>query len=293
MMRTSPFTPSDRRALLMLTVILSLIIGATWWRTSCRKETRSEKVPIDSAEQVNRFWSDVKKSKKHRQEKVHSVSQPFTFDPNTADSATLQRLGLPFWIAGRICHYRNAGGRFHSAEDLHKIYGLSEADYRRLRPYVHITPQKTVRPTEVSQHDTSIRHYTMKFNKPTKVDVNKADSLTLIRIPGIGPYFAHRIMRYGKLLGGYTDVAQLEEINNFPADALQWFNVGSTSIHKINVNTAAFKEMLRHPYINYEQVKAIMNHRRKFGQLHSLKELSNYETFTTADLQRLSPYVTF
>ena len=54
-----------------------------------------------------------------------------------------------------------------------------------------------------------------------------------------------------------------------------------------------FRQLLRHPYLNYEQVKAIFQYRQKFGPLHSLQELRNYEVFTPEDFIRLAPYVSF
>lgn len=293
MFRPPLFTPSDRRALTVLTVVLALIVGGVWWWTSYRRGARPQAVPIDSTEQVNRFWTDVDRRQKLRAAKYHRAPRLFAFDPNSADSATLAALGLPRHIAGRICRYRKAGGRFRHTEDLLKIYGMSKTDYLRLKPYVRIGSLLSERRATKPVADTPYHHPVIKFKHPVKVDANKADSLTLIRIPGIGPYYARRIKRYGELLGGYVDVAQLKEINGFPDDALQWFKVESAEIRKINVNTASFKELLRHPYLNYEQVKAIMNHRRKAGALRSLQELSNNEAFTAADLRRLSPYAAF
>jgi DNA uptake protein ComE-like DNA-binding protein len=293
MFRPPLFSNSDRRALLAVTIVLTLLVGGAWWWSARHKGSRPAAVSVDSAEQVNRFWTDVQQADSMRLQKSRSAPQLFAFDPNRADSATMVSLGLPRYVAGRICRYRKAGGRFRWTEDLRKIYGLSEADYRRLEPYVHIASPAAGVSAATAGRDTSERHRSEKFSRPVQVDLNTADSLTLIRIPGIGPYFAHRIRRYGNLLGGYVDVAQLSEIRGFPADALQWFSAGSGHVRKLNVNTATFKELLRHPYLNYEQVKAIVNHRRKQGALRSLQELSNNEAFSAADLKRLAPYVDF
>ena len=67
--------------------------------------------------------------------------ESFPFDPNTADSTTLLRLGFKPWQAKAICNYRRKGGRWRSAEDCKRIYGFSEADYQRLKPYIRISPE--------------------------------------------------------------------------------------------------------------------------------------------------------
>ncbi|MCU9611836.1 helix-hairpin-helix domain-containing protein, partial [Escherichia coli] len=48
------------------------------------------------------------------------------------------RLGLPLNLANRICNYREKGGQFRKPEDFQKIYGLSVADFERLRPFISI-----------------------------------------------------------------------------------------------------------------------------------------------------------
>lgn len=60
------------------------------------------------------------------------------FNPNTADSARLVRLGLPSFVAANIVKYRRAGGKFRRQSDLARIYGMSQDDYRRIAPYIDI-----------------------------------------------------------------------------------------------------------------------------------------------------------
>ena len=50
---------------------------------------------------------------------------------------------------------------------------------------------------------------------------------------------------------------------------------------------------MRHPYLSYEQTRAIVNHVRKYGPIRQLGELRAYDLFTEADLQRLAPYLSF
>lgn len=44
------------------------------------------------------------------------------------------------------------------------------------------------------------------------VDINKADSIALLEVKGIGPVLAGRIVKYRNLLGGYVAVEQLKEV---------------------------------------------------------------------------------
>lgn len=297
-MRRAPlFTPSDRRALLTLFAILTVLLVAFWFVSSRPQSSDVAAEPIDSVGFVDSMrrldeshwngWADRRRRAK-----------PFPFNPNTADSATFVRLGLPTWISGRICHYRNAGGRFRRKEDLLKIYGLSRQDYAMLEPYIRISASEN---RHALSYDSSRRSastfdttdYPRKFRQKTMVDLNRADSVTLMRVPGIGAYFANRILRYRDRLGGYVSASQLCEIKNFPKETVSWFTAEGKPTEKIRINSLPFRELLRHPYLNFEQTKAICNYRAKFGVIRNLKELSNSEAFTPEDLSRLEPYVRF
>ncbi len=62
----------------------------------------------------------------------------FSFDPNQASLADLQRLGLGPKVAQTILNYRKKGGQFKKATDFQKIYTVTAADYERLKEYITI-----------------------------------------------------------------------------------------------------------------------------------------------------------
>ena len=71
-------------------------------------------------------------------ESQHTVEE-FPFDPNTADSSQLLRLGLQPWQVRNIYRYRAKGGIYRKKEDFARLYGLTVKDYRRLEPYIRIS----------------------------------------------------------------------------------------------------------------------------------------------------------
>ena len=111
-------------------------------------------------------------------------------------------------------------------------------------------------------------------------------------MPGIGSYFARRIAQYRKRLGGYASVSQLREIDDFPEDALPYFQL-SGKIKKLPINRLSLQQLKRHPYINYYQAKAICDYRRLHGPLHSLNDLKLLPDFSDTDFRRLAPYLDF
>lgn len=63
----------------------------------------------------------------------------FAFNPNTADSTTLSRLGLSHRVINNLMRYRQKGGYFRKPDDLSKIYGLSEEKFLELKPYISLS----------------------------------------------------------------------------------------------------------------------------------------------------------
>ena len=62
----------------------------------------------------------------------------FGFNPNTASLDKLTQLGLSSRTATTLIHYRERGGIFRRAEDLRKVYGITAANYDRLKDYIQL-----------------------------------------------------------------------------------------------------------------------------------------------------------
>ena len=243
--------------------------------------------------EVHRFMREVKTGV----QRTDRLADLRPFDPNRVDSATLASYGLPPAVAGRVVRYRQAGGRFRCEADLARIYGMRDTDYERLRPYLRFGPQKAERRYSMRKSFPDKQKGTLakrrKLASGEFVELNAADSAALCRVPGIGPVRARAIIRYGNRLGGYVSVNQLGEVYGIPDSSLCWFKVEPVVRTPLYLNRASFKELLRHPYLSYEQVQTIIRHRQKFGPLDRLEQLSLYEVFTERDLARLAPYVHF
>ncbi|MCX6223685.1 MAG: helix-hairpin-helix domain-containing protein [Bacteroidia bacterium] len=113
--------------------------------------------------------------------------------------------------------------------------------------------------------------------KPKILEINSADSIALDELPGIGPAFARRIIKYREKLGGFAYPEQLKEVYGMDSARLAGFikliSIDTSRIRKMDINKATFKELLAHPYLEYEQVKAIARFRDKKGLLVSTGEL--------------------
>lgn len=224
--------------------------------------------------------------------------ETFEFDPNTADSTQLLRLGLQPWQVRNIYKYRAKGGRYHRPEDFSKLYGLTKGDYDRLLPFIKIADEyklmSDIPQVKVAKNDTVAKGlYQEKLKEGETVDLNKADTTLLKKVPGIGSYYARRIVEYRKRLGGFVSVGQLSELKDFPEGLERWFVVSSIELEPIYINKLSIDALRRHPYLNFYQAKVIVEHRRKYGPIKKLQSLSLYEEFSSSDLERLQQYVNY
>ena len=89
--------------------------------------------------------------------------------------------------AQAIDNYRTKGGRFRRKADFARSFVVADSVFRRLERFIDIP----------------------------KVDLNRADSAALDALPGIGPWFAARIVSYRAELGGYSYPEQLMDIYRF------------------------------------------------------------------------------
>lgn len=141
---------------------------------------------------------------------------------------------------------------------------------------------------------------TLKFGTPILMELNTIDSATLTKIPGIGAKTAATIIRYREQLGGFASPYQIAEKLQWDGAkermdewCTQWLKADSKLIRKLNVNTADFKQILRHPYISYEQTKALVSYRDKHKRIEGFDALEMIEEFSEDDIERLKMYLEF
>ena len=105
----------------------------------------------------------------------------------------------------------------------------------------------------------------------TNVHINSADTLELQSLPGIGSFFAKNIVSYREKLGGFIETNQLLEVYAFDSARLEMIEsyliIDTIETRKIKINHDDFKTILRHPYIEYEDVKKIVKYRESKGMI--------------------------
>ncbi len=297
---------NDRRVAIAAVCVGVLALVGIWiggenppTSTQGDEETRDSSYSRES-----RFSSGSRDSSNSYYAVEGRAAERFPFDPNTADSTQLLRLGLQPWQVKNIYKYRAKGGIYRQKEDFAKLYGLTVKQYRELEPYIQISsdyqPAATLVETRESRdsrnssdtRDSSLR-YPVKIKENEHVVLNTADTTQLRTVPGIGTYYAKEIVRHGQWLGGYVSVDQLDEIEGFPQESKKYFVIQGASPKKLNVNKLDLQQLRKHPYINYYQAKTILDYRRLHGKITSLDDLRLSKDFPPEAIRRLEPYVEF
>lgn len=189
----------------------------------------------------------------------------FRFNPNVVSVNDLRRLGFSLKQAESIDNYRKKGGKFRRKEDFAKSYVVADSVYRRLEKYIDIP----------------------------LLDINRADSAEFDALPGIGGYFAAKMVEYRSRLGGYSCKEQLMEIYHLDNEKYSRFSdlitVGES--RPFRLWTMPADSLKLHPYIrNWKTANAIVlyrdNNPRELWTVEGLRKAGILDDAAAARLSR-------
>lgn len=238
----------------------------------------------------------ISKARAHQPLKEAIKAEYFMFDPNMLDEKSWRKLGLSDKQIKVIYKYESKGGKFNSKEDLKKMYSISAEQYLKLEPYIRI-----VNPPSFEKKSRKISFINAAREKQNTevvmVEINSADSAMLTAIRGIGPAFASRIIRYRNRLGGFYKKEQLKEVYGLDSAKFQQISdqivLNSKLISRIDLNSATFEQLKKHPYLTYKQMNAILQYRRQHGPFGSIDELNKVALLNEEIIRKIEPYISF
>ena len=213
------------------------------------------------------------------------------FDPNIAGKSKLRELGINEKTTNTLLRYREKGGVFYKKEDLRKIYGLSDSLYNILAPYIQIS---VVKRESRSQKET-VKVWNEIKEKAPLIELNQVDSVGLLPLPGIGPVYAGRIVKYRNLLGGFYSGEQLKEVYGLSSETFEKIYelicLDTSFIKKIDLNEVSAKQLKMHPYLNTYQAEAILYFRDYHGRFESVSELLQNKLLPAEDFEKAKHYL--
>jgi len=278
---TIPLKKSDRRILLILSFIylifqwLAIILPGEKPFTLQQHLTQSQL--LDTLPQSHKSTRTGIEAAPNKEEKASQGSyKALNYNISLMEVSDWTTLGFSEFAARNIIKYRNSGGRISNADDLSGIYGIDTLLVAKLNNRF--------------QYDSAHR----KVASTAPININTADSLTLVRLYGIGPVLSSRIIRYRTRLGGFVDTLQLLEV--YGVDSLIFRNNKDLiycdgPVRKIPVNHWPADSLARHYYIDWKLARHIVAYRRQHGAFDSTEEFADMHSLTDSIFKKISPYL--
>jgi competence protein ComEA len=308
------FNRNEQRGLIILLGLLLLSVSVNLFLPKIFPDKEYDISPFQK--EVAAFMTSVEKldsskiikpqkfSGNYSEDKIADLSpfkaSPFYFDPNKLEEQQWVKMGMNEKIIRNILHYREKGGNFRDKTGFEKIYGMNDSIFAILEPYIRFEDKEI--PTSssfIDYHDKDSARPANQFTKhqPDTViaELNSVDSVSLLSLDGIGPYYAGKIIRYRDRLGGFTCTEQLMEIKGMDSTRYDQFKgqvtVSPQLIRKINLNTVTFKELLKHPYFEYYLVKEIFNYKDGIRAYDSVEQLRKLPVMYEELYGKIAPYL--
>ncbi len=155
----------------------------------------------------------------------------------------------------------------------------------------------TVIKTVETKAESEQKQVRSAYIKRKPLDLNSCDSASLVALPGIGPVLSVRIIKYRNILGGFVAVSQLKEVYGLPEETYIIISplvyADSLSIRKIRINTAEYKDLIRHPYFQRNEVAAILKYRELKGEISDIKVMIENNLISEETASRIRIYLDF
>lgn len=261
---------------------------------------QSPTIPIEENKQLKNsniagFDSSPVMGQGAQSDKINS-NHRFVFNPNTVTEEDAQKLGFSKKLSTTLINFRNKGGKFFKPEDLKKLYGFAPKLYEELENYILIPNTKKEYKRDSSFVNKPRSYEKKTFTKKELVELNTADSLSIVYLKGIGPGFTKRIIKYRSMLGGFHSVNQLKDVYGMN-DSLfltlsSQIKLDPTALVKIPINAIDFNSLRKHPYFNFQSAQAIVNMRLKHGKLTE-SDIKGLGIFNEEKLSLVLPYLSY
>lgn len=245
------------------------------------------KKPLIKVETKTNYSKSKENKKKYSKKKKKLVyrSPKGKFDPNEYTHEDWMYLGLSEKQTNVIMRFLNH--KIYTNEALKKIYVLPDTVY-------HLIKDSTVYPAHIfDEKETFVKKKSPSIN--TILELNTIDSLELISINGIGPFYASQIINYRNKLGGFYKREQLMEIWKMKEETYQILMesliIDTSTLQKIHLNTVSFEKLKNHPYLSYSQANSIVKMRTQLGRFDSISSIKKSKLINDDTFLRVRPYL--
>lgn len=245
---------------------------------------KKPRIKVETKTNNSKSKENKKKYSKKKKKLVYR-SPKGKFDPNEYTHEDWMYLGLSEKQTNVIMRFLNH--KIYTNEALKKIYVLPDTVY-------HLIKDSTVYPAYIfDEKETFVKKKTPSITK--FLELNTIDSLELISINGIGPFYASQIINYRNKLGGFYKREQLMEIWKMKEETYQILMesliIDTSTLQKIHLNTVSFEKLKNHPYLSYSQANSIVKMRTQLGRFDSISSIKKSKLINDDTFLRVRPYL--
>lgn len=227
--------------------------------------------------------------------------ESFHFNPNTATPDEWKRLGLSDRTVHTISNYLSKGGRFRTASDLHKVWGIRPEDATRLAAWA-VIPQQAAPADSRKVPEDSMRNHSVAYKpvpayekaaqSPTVIDINIAGEDEWAALPGLWKGLAARIVHYRSKIGGFVSVDQVKTTygitDSIFALMKPWLRLDPASLPRLDLNALAAWEFQKRLQLSAAVARTLVAYRDKYGPFVSVEDLKKLAFLPDSTSRRIS-----
>lgn len=252
----------------------------------------TEWIWLNDLSTVDSLTNEDSRYSKFPKENDEPVYMLFPFNPNFVSDTELTRLGVPGYAIRSIRNFLNKGGSFKTKSDFQKMRCIKSELYKKLTSFIQL-------PDSIPQNSQTFKRELVKKiikTETQKIELNSADSVTLISLRGVGGWTASKIIRYREKCGGFYAWNQLFEIKGLDSARFQLIMeqtfLDPSNLAKLHLNADSIGNFARHPYIGYKKAKMIVNFRKEHKRFNQLDEIKKAALLDDELYSKLAPYLT-
>jgi len=214
----------------------------------------------------------------------------FVFNPNTLNDQGWILLGLTPKQLSIFRNYKTSGVVFYNKEELQKCFAISKEFIDKFSEFITFPEKEISTKKELKEIDIKKKKVLLIM-----VELNSADSIALISVSGIGPFYAKQIIKYRNDLGGFISLKQFADIWGLEKIDLErvssQITIDTSNLIKINLNTSSIEGLWNHPYLNYKQSKSIVNYRMQHGDYNLIEDIQDIVLIDSILFRKIAPYL--
>ena len=154
------FSKRETNGILFLTIIMVIIIGLrVYFNNYAKPKTYFTEYENEIDDFLAYSLPDLENGER------------FDFDPNIVSREELLFMGLSRKTVDGIISYQERGYKFWKAEDLKKVYSITNDEYEAIKDYVKIESKS-------HNYKNSYKNYYKKFDKPSEIRLFNFDPNT-------------------------------------------------------------------------------------------------------------------